>query len=75
MTVDIERHDAIKRRLRAKGVKFTDIATEVGCAASLVTMVSQGRRSHSEVEDVISRHLNEAKSALWPSKQFEEARQ
>lgn len=74
MAVDIEQHDAIKRRLREKGVKFTDIASEVGCAASLVTMVSQGRRSHSDVEDVISRHLNEAKSALWPSKYLEEAR-
>ena len=75
MAVDIEQHDAIKRRLRAKNVRFTDIAAEVGCTASLVTMVSQGHRSHEDVENTISRHLQEPKSTLWPSKHFEEAQQ
>lgn len=75
MAVDIEQHDAIKRGLHSKGVKFSDIAAEVGCTASLVTMVSQGHRSHEEVENTISRYLQESKSTLWPSKQFEEAQQ
>lgn len=74
MTVDIEQHDAVKRLLRSKGVKFADIAVEVGCTASFVTMVSQGHRSHCDVENAISRHLDQPKSALWPSRNFEEAR-
>lgn len=73
MIVDIERHDAIRRRLHAKGVKFTDIATEVGCSRGLVTMVSQGRRSHRDIENAISRHLREDPKSLWPFKHFQEA--
>ncbi len=74
MMVDIEQHDEIKRRLRSIGVKFADIAVEVGCTASFVTMVSQGRRSHEEIENTISRHLKQPKSILWPSRHVEEAR-
>ncbi|MEP4145568.1 MAG: helix-turn-helix domain-containing protein [Halioglobus sp.] len=68
MAVDIERHDAVKRQLRAKGIRLTDIASEVGCTASLVTMVSQGHRSHDAIEDAICRNLDEPRTDLWPSR-------
>lgn len=68
MTIDIETHDAIKRRLRRKGVMLSDIASESSCSASFVTMVCQGRRSNQKVEQAISRHLGECIYALWPAK-------
>ena len=66
--VDIELHDAIKRRLRARNVTLSNIAAEAGCGLSLVTMVSQGHRRNPTVEGLIADKLGERPETLWPSR-------
>lgn len=68
MQVDIANHDAIKRDLRALGVKLVDIAAELRCPPSLVTMVSQGKRRSQEIELAIASRLNRNPAELWPDR-------
>lgn len=68
MEIDIEKHDAVKRALRAKGVKFVDIASQLGCPPSLVTMVSQGRRRSQHVELAIAKVLDRPPQEIWPDR-------
>lgn len=66
--VDIANHDAIKRDLRALGIKLVDIATDLRCPPSLVTMVSQGKRRSEEIELAIASRLNRSPAELWPDR-------
>lgn len=68
MLLDIERHDAIKRDLRILGIKFVDIAAELSCPPSMVTMVSQGRRHSAQVERAIARKLGRNPEGIWPER-------
>ncbi|WCR14008.1 helix-turn-helix domain-containing protein [Paracoccus seriniphilus] len=68
MQLDIERHDHVKRRLRALRVTFVDIAAELGCRPSLVTMVSQGHRRSERIEQAIAGHLKLSPSEIWPDR-------
>ncbi len=68
MQVDIANHDAIKRDLRALGIKLVDIAAELRCPPSLVTMVSQGRRRSQEIELAIASRLKRNPAELWPDR-------
>ncbi len=72
MQVDIANHDAIKRDLRALGIKLVDISAELRCPPSLVTMVSQGRRQSRTVEFAIARRLSREPSEIWPDR-YQEA--
>ena len=66
--VDIELHDAIKRRLKARKISLSDIAAEAGFGLSLVSMVSQGHRRNATVEGLIADKLGERPETLWPSR-------
>lgn len=66
--VDIANHDAIKRDLRALGIKLVDIAAELRCPPSLVTMVSQGKRRSQEIELAIASRLKRNPAELWPDR-------
>ncbi|MFN3312486.1 MAG: helix-turn-helix domain-containing protein [Hyphomonas sp.] len=68
MQVDIANHDAIKRDLRALGIKLVDIAAELRCPPSLVTMVSQGKRRSQEIELAIASRLKRNPAELWPDR-------
>jgi lambda repressor-like predicted transcriptional regulator len=68
MQLDIETHDAIKRDLRALGIKLVDIAADLRCPPSLVTMVSQGRRRSKEIEHAIALRLSRDPAELWPDR-------
>lgn len=68
MRIDIERHDAIKRRLRSCGVNFRDIAFELGYQPSFITLVSQGRRQSARVEAAIAARLSTTPDKLWPDR-------
>ena len=68
MSVDIEKHDEIKRMLRARKVTFATIAKRLGVSAGAVTMVSQGHRSSIVIAREIAHHLNVTPSDLWPSR-------
>ena len=72
--VDLELHDSIKRRLRARNITFSSIAAEAGCSVSTVTMVSQGYRRNVRVEDLISEALGLSPQALWPHRYPEHGR-
>lgn len=68
MDIDIEKHDAVKRALRAKGIKLVDIAAKLGCPPSLVTMVSQGRRRSESIERAIAEQLDRQARDIWPDR-------
>lgn len=67
-SVDLVRHDAIRRQLRAKGVRLIDIALETRRQPSLVTQTSQGYRRCPEIEQALARHLNVPVSNLFPER-------
>lgn len=72
MVVNLEQHDAIRRRLREIGVNFSDIAKTVGRSSAMVTMVCQGHRSNRAIESEIAARLNDVPSNLWPHRYEEE---
>ncbi|RJE81098.1 DNA-binding protein [Paracoccus sp. JM45] len=68
MRLDIERHDEVKRKLRVLRVTFVDIAAELGCRSSFVTMVSQGHRRSERIEKAIADHLKLNPREIWPDR-------
>ncbi|MBN7806461.1 helix-turn-helix domain-containing protein [Agrobacterium rosae] len=72
MQVDIERHDAIKRQLRARHVIFVGIAKELGITQVAVTRVCQGHARSNRVEEAIAHKLDVTAASLWPDRYKEE---
>lgn len=68
MEVDIERHDAIKRRLRARKITFVKIAQDLGISQPAVTRVCQGYARSIRVEEAIASGLNVTPKSLWPDR-------
>ncbi|MGH6763971.1 MAG: helix-turn-helix domain-containing protein [Phyllobacterium sp.] len=68
MCVDIEQHDAIKRRLRARRITFVSIAQELGVSPVTVTRVSQGYRKSDRIQRSIAEKLGVSPEVLWPGK-------
>jgi Ner family transcriptional regulator len=73
MQVDIERHDAIKRQLRARRVTFVRIAKELGITQVAVTRVCQGHIRSTRVEQAIASKLEVPPGSLWPDRYKESA--
>ena len=71
--VDIELHDAIKRRQKARSITLSSIAADAGYGLSMVTMVSQGHRTNALVEKPIAEKLGEHPDTLWPNRFHEHA--
>ncbi|WP_406735846.1 helix-turn-helix domain-containing protein [Thioclava sp. GXIMD4215] len=67
-SINLVRHDDIRRRLRAKGVRLLDIAVETSRQSSLVTQTSQGYRRCPEIEEAIARHLDQSVDSLFPER-------
>lgn len=63
--VNLELHDEIKRRLKAKQITLSSIADEAGYGLSMISMVSQGLRSNTTIEELIARKLGERPEVLW----------
>lgn len=68
MLLDIERHDAIKRQLRARRVTFVDIAKELGITQVAVTRVCQGHARSIRIERAIADKLEVPPRNLWPDR-------
>lgn len=66
--VDIENHDAIKRRLRARKITFVKIAKDLGITQPAVTRVCQGYARSIRVESYIAAALDVSISSLWPGR-------
>lgn len=67
---DIERHDGIKRRLRAKHITFVQIAKELGVSGVTVTCVSQGRSRSDRIQQAIADKLGVEPASLWPDRYY-----
>ncbi|AIN83999.1 MULTISPECIES: helix-turn-helix domain-containing protein [Brucella] len=68
LNVDFERHDLIKRRLRARGITFVEIANELGVSTVAVSRVCQGRARSARVQTAIAQKLGVEPSSLWPER-------
>ncbi len=66
--VDLEKHDAIRRSLRAREVNLCDIAAATGCTPSMVTMVCQGHRRSLVIESAIASKLDKSPDEIWPER-------
>lgn len=75
MHLDFERHDEIKRRLRAKRVTFLSIAQELGISREYVTMVCQGHRNSHRIQQAIADKLGVTPESLWPEKYIKQEAQ
>ncbi len=74
-SVDLELHDAVRRRLKARNVRLIDVAVATGRQPSLVTLVSQGYRRDPVIEAEISKRLDETPESLWPARFRDKARE
>lgn len=66
--VDIENHDSIKRRLRARKITFQKIAKDLGITQPAVTRVCQGHARSVRVEVAIANALEVPVATLWPGR-------
>ena len=66
--VDLELHDLIKRKLKARKITLSWIANEAGCGVSMVSIVSQGYSSNSTGRPLIAFKLDTRPEAIWPSR-------
>lgn len=55
-------------RLRLAGSSLSDVARELGVAATTVTSVSQGFRRSRRIEALIAQKLRTTPSRLWPDR-------
>lgn len=74
MTVDLPRHEDVKRRLRQAGSSLTEIAQRLGVLQSTVTVVSQGYRKSHRIQDAIASQLGMTPQQLFPDRYAEEGR-
>lgn len=63
-----ERHERIKRGLKAVGSSIADIAAELGVAPSTVTIVCQGHRRSHRIQKEVARRLSTTPSELFPER-------
>ncbi|MBN8736345.1 MAG: helix-turn-helix domain-containing protein [Xanthomonadales bacterium] len=63
-----KRHEQIKMRLRLMGSSLSDVARELGVAATTVTSVSQGARRSRRIEALIAVKLKTTPARLWPDR-------
>lgn len=68
MSVDLQRHEDVKLRLREKGSSLTRIARETGVLQSTVTVVSQGYRRSRRIEFEIAKALGTTPQELFPDR-------
>ena len=61
----MEQHEHIKMKLRLAGSSLSQIARELGVAATTVTTVSQGFRRSRRIERAIADALCVAPESLW----------
>lgn len=67
-------HERIKMRLRLAGSSLSDVARELGVAATTVTSVSQGLRRSRRIEALIAEKLATTPSRLWPDRYVDDGR-
>ncbi len=68
MTVDLARHEDLKRRLKAAGSSLADIARHLKRSPSTVTVVSQGYRVSHKVQTEIATVLGTTPDFLFPER-------
>lgn len=72
--IDLQRHEAIKRALRARGLSFAALAEtlEPPVTGAAMTRVSQGYSRSARIEAALCAALETTPQQLWPER-FEPA--
>lgn len=68
MSVDLQRHQMLKLRLRSKGSSFAQIARNLSVLQSSVTVVSQGYRRSHRIQAAIATELQTTPADLFPER-------
>lgn len=68
MTLNRDRHEEIKYRLRQRGLSLVQIARDLGISAGSVTAVSQGHRRSRRVEQALAEALETTPKELFPDR-------
>ncbi|MBM1817856.1 helix-turn-helix domain-containing protein [Pseudosulfitobacter pseudonitzschiae] len=68
MTLNRDRHEEIKYRLRQRGVSLVQIARDLEISAGSVTAVSQGHRRSRRVEQALADALETTPEELFPDR-------
>lgn len=68
MSIDFEKHDGIKRALRARKITFVQIARDLGVTSGAVSRVCQGRTRSHRIQKEIAGKLGTDPSSLWPER-------
>ncbi|MBJ2153960.1 helix-turn-helix domain-containing protein [Paracoccus sp. IB05] len=68
MSVDLQRHELIKFRLRSGGSSFAQVAKSEGVLPSSVTVVSQGYRRSHRIQAAIARVIGTTPQELFPER-------
>lgn len=63
-----ERHERIKKALKAVGSSITDIAAELSVAPSTVTIVCQGHRTSDRIQQEVAKRLSTTARELFPER-------
>lgn len=71
MSVDLQRHELVKFRLRAGGSSFAEIARAEGVLQSSVTVVSQGYRRSHRIQAAIAKAFGTTPQELFPERYAE----
>lgn len=65
MSVDLQRHELVKCRLRMAGLSLTIVARDLRVSQSTVTVVSQGYRTSHRIQKAIACALGEPVEKLY----------
>lgn len=71
MSVDLQRHQVLKLRLRSKGSSFAQIARNLSVLQSSVTVVSQGYRRSHRIQKAIATELQTTPANIFPERYAE----
>ena len=72
MSVNLNRHEMTKCRLRCAGTSLADISKFLGVSQSSVTVVSQGYRRSHRIQAEIAKRLGLRPEDLFPDRYSQE---
>lgn len=68
MAVDLDRHEHVKRRLKAANSSLSNVARRLALSPTTVTVVSQGYRTSGRVQAEIAAVLGTTPETLFPER-------
>lgn len=68
MSVDLQRHQMLKLRLRSMGSSLAQVARNLSVLQSSVTVVSQGYRRSHRIQEAIATELQTTPADIFPER-------